>query len=203
MSDVYVHYFVDGRYGTVDLHFSGSKQYHAPIRNTAMFTITVDQIKKIPTGKRNYDKVSFVWTLDSDYWDKVFPFFQTGQGHIYELISYKFESDWQAFLAGLVELPENGKKKIDINAPDHIKAQSFFNNFNQVIEATASAKTDKEVLAQLLGISSLKELDGANPKALKTIYRDTAIRLHPDKNNGDHHQMATFTQLWGIYVQPK
>ena len=202
MSLIHVHYFVDGRFGTVDIHISGTRRYDAKVPDSNQFAMTVNNLKKVPIGKRTYNTKTKVWTMDSGYWNQVLPFYVAGAGHLYELVSYKFESDWLAFIAGEVEL-KNGKPKIDPNAPDHVKAQGFFRNFNQVIEATASSKTDKEVLASLIGVSSLSELDGANTKALKTIYRATAIRLHPDKNNGDGEKMALFTQLWGIYVQPR
>ena len=204
MASVYVHYCVDP-FGVTDLHFSGSRnRSRASITVKEHFNLAVTGISQIPAGKKKWDVDAKIWHIDSEYWFKIKAFFDAASVPsaqmpipMFELCPYQTPAMFQAFMNDDGTVAASAA-----NAPDNVKAQSFFNNFNQAIERTAVARSDKDNLASLLGLASLREIDGLDSKALKTLYRSAAMRVHPDRNNGDGSKMTELNALWRVYVQP-
>jgi hypothetical protein len=203
MASVYVHYCVDP-FGVTDLHFSGSRSNaRAQIYKKDHFNLAVTGIAQIPSGKKKWEVDEKIWHIDSEYWFKIKNFFDVASTPtpempipIFELCPYSTPAMFRAFMLG-TKPDATGTVQ-----PDNIRAQSFFNNFNQAIERTAVAKSDKDMLAELLGLKSLREIDGLDSKALKTLYRSAAIKWHPDRNAGDGSKMTDLNALWRTYVQP-
>lgn len=200
MAEMVVHYYDDTIVGVTEIHFSGSHAYHVRIFDSKVFQLAKDAASQIPVGKRNYDPVNFVWTLDGAYFNnKLLPFYSKAPMW-FELKPYPTRIDWYIFLR---LLKPDTKPRIKATDPDHVKAANFFNNFNVVVEQAVNTRGDKDTLVALTGVSDFSVIDRADSVTLKKLYRATAIRLHPDKNGGNHSDMSTFTQLWGIYVQPR
>jgi hypothetical protein len=153
----------------------------------------VTMIKTVPSGKRKYDPTNKIWYVDNEYWNPIYKFFGAGP-EAYELVSH-LDDEWDAFLAG-------SNKSVDhswTNVPENVAAKNFFHNFNSAIEKLADNKSDKQVLASLLGLTTFDEIP-SDKAAAKKLYRTAALRLHPDKNGGDGSKMATLNELWGEYV---
>ena len=54
-------------------------------------------------------------------------------------------------------------------------------------------------IAEYLAVSP-EQVKSASDKDLKRLYRGAALRLHPDRNNGDGSKMSELNMLWGIYM---
>ena len=199
MPSVYVHYCVDP-HGVTTLHFSGSDtRPNQRMTNQQNFSLAVSAINQIPSGKRRWDATDKLWMIDSEYWNKIKLFFEAGH-QIFKMVPYTLSSTFDSFMADeAFNSIKNGTAYA--NKPDNVAAQSFFNNFNAVVEKVAVTKTDKEMLAELLAITSYDAIPRDKSAALK-LYRQAALRLHPDRNNGDGSKMSSLTQLWREYVQP-
>ena len=122
---------------------------------------------------------------------------------IYGMVSYATKAQWQAFIAGKVSsVSPGGIPTADMS--DAEKAAQFFGTaaFNSAVYATATVNNDREELLSLLGLSSWSQFDSmlSDKSATKKLYRSAAIRLHPDKNNGDGNKMSKLNELWGIYA---
>lgn len=201
MSEMAVHYYADPNTGVVYMHFSGSlNKFNSKVIDKNVFTLATDAVKQLPHGKRSWDNDKKIWILDASYFfDRLLPFYQKAPTW-FEIIDYPNLNAWRIFIE---EIQPEGKKVISASDPDHVKAAGFFNNFNVVVEQAVNTRDDRKTLVELTGVSDFSDIDRADPVALKKLYRATAIKLHPDKNGGDHSRMSTFTQLWGIYVQPR
>lgn len=207
MSDLVVHYFPDISSGLVYVHFSGSKNQYGVCTanvftaNKQVFKLAVDVAKQIPTGKRDYNPHTEVWTFDAQYFNNnLKPFFEKAP-QWFEFCPYSNLLAWRIFIGEIKS--EDTKPVINPSDPDHVKAANFFHNFNTVVEQAVNTQGDKKTLVALTGVSDYSVIDRADAATLKKLYRATAIKLHPDKNGGNHSDMSTFTQLWGIYVQPR
>lgn len=200
MAIIVVHYYEDATNNLVHMHLSGSVSYHTKINDANAFQLAIDAAKQIPAGKRNYDPKTFVWTFDEGYFYKnLLPFYQKAPMW-FSFYDYDSLLNWEKFL-GIFK--EEEKPRINPQDPDHVKAAGFFHNFNTVVEQAVNTQGDKKTLAELLQVSDYSLIDRSDSVALKKMYRSAAMRLHPDRNNGDGSKMATLTQLWGIYVQPR
>lgn len=193
MAQVYIHYCVDP-FGITAVLLSGdANKPSGGFMPKLVFNAAINTIKMIPGGKRRYDPSQKIWYIDNEYWQPVQAFFAAG-APAYKLVPYANEDAWEAFLTG------SARVKVDwSSAKDNVAAQSFFNNFNSVVERIADDKSDKQTLAELLGLASFEQIP--SDKALaKKLYRAAAIKLHPDKNSGDGSKMSTLNELWGQYV---
>jgi hypothetical protein len=195
MAKVYVHYAVD-RGGITYLHFSGSQSLpFQPIRDSAIFALAVSVVKQIPHLKRAWNETAKTWEIDSEFWAVKREFYVLGEpSGNFKLVAYTVE-DFENWRDGVTQAKPDFK-----SMPENKAAQGFFNNFNQVIEKVAVAKSDREMLVELLGFSSWVELDRTDRITLRKRYKQAAMKLHPDRNNGDGSKMATLNQLWGAYV---
>ena len=192
-STVYIHVSVDAD-GVCQLKFSGSKiDADAPM-NTIGFNIALATIRQLPSGKRMFDADTKVWSIDNDYWrDLREKFLLLNKTH--ELVEHPTEASFQAFLTGIPE------EKIRWDGPENKAAADFFHHFDNVITKVADTRTDKVVLATLLGVPSFDDIP-SDKSAARSIYKKAALRHHPDRNNGDGSKMSELNRLWGAYVQP-
>jgi hypothetical protein len=196
MASVYVHYCVDP-FGLADIHFSGERDApNRSIKDKNAFNAAVTGMGQIPSGKKRWDATAKVWHIDSEYWQKIMLFYVNG-APLFEMVPYPTPAMFEQFMLDAPK-PAPGTFR---NQPDNVAAQGFFNNFNQVIEKVAVAKSDKDMLAELLALPSYDAIPRDKATAQK-LYKQAAMRWHPDRNNGDGSRMASLNQLWGAYVKP-
>jgi len=74
------------------------------------------------------------------------------------------------------------KKRVDV--------RDFF--YQQVPVAATPTLTKEQVAAKLRLILGTDTVD-------KSSYRRAALRLHPDRNNGDGKPMSELNMLWQVY----
>lgn len=192
MADVYIHYAIDPA-GIAFVLFSGSQtEPKRKITNQQAFAMAVANVKQVPFKKREWVPENLTWEIDSEYWEQRYKFFQVG-APIFQLVPHATVEEFEEWRDGITT---NNFKAM----PENKAAKNFFNNFNQVIEKTAVAKSDREMLTELLGFKTWAELDASDRITLRKAYRAAAMRLHPDRNAGDGSKMAILNQLWGAYV---
>jgi hypothetical protein len=192
---VHVHYFVDSVNGLAKIHFSGSRFEHGKfIRNKALFALALTGMQTIPSKDKVWNDASKTWNVHFDVWAKLMPYY-TCAPEIYEMISYATRAQWLNFVSGKVVV-SNGFPVNDGEA-----AAQFFGTaaFNNAVVATASITSEREELVSLLGLDNWGSFDALHNCDLRKVYRAAAMRLHPDRNNGDGSRMAKLNQLMAIY----
>lgn len=203
MPHVYVHYFVDSVNALAKIHFSAS-QHKAKvfIKNKTMFTLAVTGMQQIPSGDKLWDAPNATWNVHIDVWSVLMPYY-TCAPEIYGMIPYATKAQWSAFISGKTAFKDEYGTLFDSTASDAEKAAKFFGTaaFNQAVYVTASVNSDREELLSLLGLNTWGQFDSllSDKVGAKKIYRAAAIKLHPDKNNGDGSKMSKLNELWGIY----
>jgi len=192
-SKVFIHVSVDAD-GVCQLRFAGSRtDVDAPM-NPVGFNIALATVRQLPSGKRMFDADTKVWSIDNTYWtDLREKFLLLTLTH--ELVEYPTEASFQAFLSGIPE------EKVSWDGPENKAAADFFHHFDKVVTKVADTRTDKVVLATLLGVPSFDAIP-SDKSAARSIYKKAALKLHPDRNNGDGSKMSELNRLWGAYVQP-
>ena len=95
------------------------------------------------------------------------------------------------------------RRKIEESEADDIKysAEDFFHNPSS---GNGDGLSSGELISRLspLLLLSIEELSKENDNSkLKRIYRQAALRLHPDRNNGDGSKMSELNMLWNIWMQ--
>jgi hypothetical protein len=190
---MYVHTCVDS-YGITQVLFSASRESMQGFIPKHIFDTALSAIKSIPAGKRRYDPDTKIWYVDNEYWQNLREFFVKGS-MLYTLVEHRDDDDFQYVITGIK------KAAATWSGPDNKAAKDFFRNFNNVVVKIADNRTDKQILAELLGLQSFDNIP-SDKNAAKKLYRAAAIKLHPDKNMGDGSKMSQLNSLWGQYVQP-
>lgn len=158
-------------------------------KEKAVFDLCKVVLKNAPVGLRSHDPALFIWSYLGDAW---------GQ------LTLKQLQDVTAALGGLttVEVEDlagycrMGGYKPELRAKQP-KAEDFFYK-NEPAKTVVSKESVVPALAKLIEISE-QELIAADEPKLKKLYRLAAMRLHPDRNNGDGSRMSELNMLWGIY----
>lgn len=202
MPQVFVHYFVDSVNGLAKIHFSGSRFEHGKfIRNKSLFALALTGMQTIPSKDKVWNDASKTWNVHFDVWARLMPYY-TCAPEIYEMISYATRMQWNNFVQGK-QVVSNYYDAIGNSTPanDAEAAAQFFGTaaFNNAVVATASIASEREELISLLGLNSWGQFDTLHNGELRKVYRSAAMRLHPDRNNGDGSQMAKLNQLMAIY----
>lgn len=190
---VYVHICVDAD-GVSQVKLSGDEYRPNAAIATPQFSAACNILNTVPKGKQLFDDNTKVWSIDNDYWNDVKVLFQK-LPTIFKLVPYDNEDDFESFLEG------RDRKKITWDGPENKAAQDFFRNFNTAISKIADDSHDKLTLAKLLSIPSFDNIP-SDKQQRRSLYRAAAIKHHPDKNNGNGHNMSELNRLWGAYVQP-
>lgn len=149
--------------------------------------------KQVELKNWSYDEQTKVWTF---------------MGYVGKIIYTQLES---MVFQGL--FPNSEVKKIEdleekakagtLNAVKKVpkegkfKVEDFF--YSPLASDELSGHKLAAKIATLLEVSAA-DLAKAGDKDLKKLYRAAALRLHPDKNNGDGSKMSELNMLWGIYM---
>lgn len=192
MSAMYVHTCVDA-FGVTQVFFSGSSINTSGFMPKPAFNAALTAVKTIPSGKRKYDPDTKIWYIDNEYWQQMRQFFIAGS-QLFTLVEHPDEDSFNCVLTG------QPKTKPSWNGPAPDAAKNFYHNFNNVITRIADNKSDKQLLAELLQIQSFDHIPSDKTLANK-LYRAAAMRLHPDRNNGDGSKMSELNRIWREYVK--
>ena len=167
-------------------------------REWASLELIISLIKQVPLETRDFNEKTKVWTI---------------LGFKGKVIITNLESMCLQGMFGpgskvvkIEDLEEkalnrtlNEVKKEDLNKK--FSQEDFFYNPHAsagTAELTGQALAQK--LSTLLSLS-VEELKNINDdKILKKYYRVAALKLHPDRNNGDGSKMSELNMLWGIYT---
>jgi len=79
--------------------------------------------------------------------------------------------------------------------------EDFFHNSVSSGSSELSGHALITRLAPLLSLSIDELSKESDNSKLKRIYRQAALRLHPDRNNGDGSKMSELNMLWNIFMQ--
>jgi hypothetical protein len=200
MPQVFVHYFVDSVNGLAKIHFSGSRFEHGKfIKNKVLFALALTGMQTIPSKDKVWNDASKTWNVHFDVWAKLMPYY-TCAPEIYEMIAYATRAQWLNFVSGKMRTL-NDVHGIPVAMNDAEAAAQFFGTaaFNNAVVTTASVASEREELVSLLGLDNWGAFDSLKNGDLRKIYRAAAMRLHPDRNNGDGSRMAKLNQLMAIY----
>jgi len=151
----------------------------------ALFELCKLQFKSINAKERTIDMDTYVWSFFGDAGRKVYDMIKASP---LAAAGIKFEAVKDLAgqrKAGFIARPST----LDVNPAD------FF--YQQAAPAASGPSKDtiKQQLAAYLSISQV-ELETATIVNLKKPYRAAALRLHPDRNNGDAKGMTELNYYW-------
>lgn len=166
-------------------------------RDWACVELCVNLLKQVPLAERDFNDKTKVWTIIGFRGKVVITNLESmciqGLFPNSEVKKIKDLED-KAARGALDEIEREDPAK-------KFKQEEFF--YNPVGEADSGLTPAKlcERLAPLLSLT-IAELSSASmdEKTLKKHYRVAALKLHPDRNNGDGTKMSELNMLWGIYT---
>ncbi len=177
------------------------KTYYASVRTATSKYNPDDYVVKISNG-------------DTPDWAKITANFSSPVGKIVKAVTYllvapsdrtfdsiKFciyvHSDLlEPLIQGLKTALDMEFKSVYTLINNFEKTESFDEFFtqNQIVETKARDK--KELLKLFATLTESPISDNASIIGLKPIYRKAALRLHPDRNNGDGSKMSELNSIW-------
>ena len=156
----------------------------------AFFEFTKHIFKAVHASQRSYDPDTKIWSFFAPAGAGVYKALKDSPMAKIGLLFEKIESLADAVRSGYIGLPPKGTFSFD--------AADFFYT-PEAPKATGPTKDEaSDKLALILGISST-DLKAGNDLELKKLYRRAALRLHPDRNNGDASAMTDLNYLWQVY----
>lgn len=198
---VYVHYYVNAVHGVVTLHFSGSQsRANVFAKDKTIFGLALIGVQQIPSKDKLWEPSTKTWNIHADVWSTLLPYYSTAP-EIYGLVPYSTKAQWDAFITGKVATRSESNGSYSTPVSEAEAAQQFFGQqaFNHAVYHTATELSDREEFISLLGLNKWGEFDSLPAKQAKKLYLSAAMRLHPDRNNGDGSKMSKLNELWGIY----
>ena len=88
------------------------------------------------------------------------------------------------------------------STPKTGEAKYNVEDFFYTPQAAAPTLTKESVSVRLATIFNLTEFEFVkitDETQLKRLYRQAALRLHPDRNGGEASQMSELNMLWNVY----
>lgn len=156
----------------------------------ACFELAKPVLKFPPISKRSYDENTKIWTYFDNYGAQVLQKLEEVLRAIKPITGIEVE-DLQ-FLATRQHFDVGVTRKRAMK-PEDFFYQPAAGGSNVLTKENVTAK-----LAALLEVSS-ENLASAQSAELKKLYRRAALRLHPDRNNGDGSRMSELNMLWSVY----
>ncbi len=146
------------------------------------FELCKQILKWPPVAFRTYDDGSKVWSYLDKYGEQVLEKLRDIMKPFGGLTEYPVEDLSAQCLQGRISFAPRKEK---------IRPEDFF--YNTAPTGTA-ALTREQIQAKLAEIMQV------TPAAIdKKAYRAAAMRLHPDRNNGDGSRMSDLNMYWGLY----
>jgi hypothetical protein len=157
-------------------------------REKDVFDIIRGLLKSPPTAKRSYDNDTKIWTYFDEWGDTLFT--QLKAVFTPDKLEFVDVEDLAAQCVNNFISPNKNKVP---------KAEDFF--YNHGAAGATSSMTKESIvnkLAALLEVTPVA-LAATETNSLKTLYRKAALRLHPDRNNGDGSRMSDLNMYWRVY----
>jgi hypothetical protein len=164
--------------GTLQLHFFNPME-------KMIFESCKAVLKWPPIANYSYEPSTFVWSYFGQY---------GVSGSYGEEVIKKLETvikvlQQESPLIGVKDFVARiSNNFINLSAAKFTSAEDFFYNHTAVSKPVLCGEVLKQKLIALLG---------AEPN--KHSYRSAALRLHPDRNNGDASQMSELNMLWQLW----
>lgn len=161
--------------------------FRSPIQK-GFFEFTKLTFKKVHISQRGYDPDTKIWTFFGDSGKSVYKDLKNSP---MGKVGFKIERILglsEQVKAGFIKKPE----KLAFDPAD------FFYTPEAPVSSGPTKEQVSEKLAVLLGISA-EQLKTGDDLGLKKLYRQAALRLHPDRNGGDSKGMTELNYFWQIY----
>jgi hypothetical protein len=170
---------------------------------------------QIPSSQRSYDATTHIWTIKADKFNLIVSLFtpvntrEHGPNSLYP---------GRATLANFIQNCQTRSNRFngaygntvfdrETKAPN---AEDFFYNKSQPVSSTQMPLEQvRTKLFDLIGAPAQPSISYANTnpsvskdidiKTLTKLYRQAALKYHPDRNNGDATQMSQLNMLWQQY----
>lgn len=145
-------------------------------------------LKFPPVASRSYDDTTKLWSYMEDWGAQVLEKIKATCSSLGTLEFLEVEDIATAVASGYINWYAR-KTRVP-------KPEDFFYNTSAPSNTQALSKEQlAQKLTQLLEVSTLPTEAGA----LKKLYRQAAMRLHPDRNNGNGSKMSELNMYWGLY----
>lgn len=89
-------------------------------------------------------------------------------------------------------IPEKASKKFD--------AANFFYNKAGIAQSSEISKPQAIAKLAIFFDLDVEDMGKLHPKDAKKLYREAALKLHPDRNGGDGSKMSELNMYWRVYV---
>ena len=147
-----------------------------------LFEMCKTILKGPPVAFRSYEDSNKVWSYLAGYGEGILTQLRTVTAAIGREIGCIEVEDLAAqAMHNFIDL---SGKRAHAQRPEDF----FYNHGQPVRQAALTKETVAAKLKQLMG----ETLD-------KHAYRKAAMRLHPDRNNGDGSKMSELNMLWSVY----
>lgn len=155
-----------------------------------------DVFKQVPIAERLHDENTKIWTFFGFRGDVILAGIES---MITQGILTSFEVKEIEELQEKVERSELNRTKRTVDQKK-FKDEDFFYDHAVTTTQALTGTALLEKLAPLLEIS-VDELKTSDTTVLKKTFRRAALKLHPDRNNGDGSKMSELNMLWNIFMQ--
>lgn len=161
------------------------------VTENTIFELCKQILKWPPVLMRTYDEASKVWSYLGDYGDQVLQKLHEITKPLSEIIEYEVEDLQAQCLQDTISFAPRKKQ---------IRPEDFFYNTAPASAPPLTKEQLREKLAALMGTNSahLNSIE-SDANALKKLYRHAALRLHPDRNQGNGAMMSELNMYWGLY----
>ncbi len=171
------------------------------IQHKAVQDLCSSLFKQVPLTERDFNETTKVWTFLGFRGDVIITGLKSLQiqGLFPGVVITQIED-----LSKKVELGRLNKKTLvdaPIGTPKYSVDDFFYTPPASNTELALSGNKLYEALAPLLGITVELLISEKDDSKLKKLYRSSAMRLHPDRNNGDGSRMSELNMLWNIFMQ--
>jgi hypothetical protein len=158
------------------------------------FGMILTLLKSIPLENRDFNDTTKIWTILGPKGKVVIAQLES------MILQGLFSNVEIKRIKNLEEKAKLGQLNRQPSKEERFSTEDFFYNPAPASLALSGVALS-EKLAPLLSLSpsdlASKEMD---EKTLKKHYLRAALRLHPDRNNGDGSKMSELNMLWGIYT---
>lgn len=155
----------------------------------ALFQICSPLLKAPPIAKRSYDENSKIWTYFDQYGVRVLAQIAAITATLGGVTQIEVP-DLQSIAQASVFDPHKARPSI--------RPEDFFYQTTAPQTTELTAEQIQRKLALLLEIE-VSVLAVTAKDDLKKLYRRAALRLHPDRNNGDGSRMSDLNMYWRMY----
>lgn len=146
-----------------------------------LFKLCVPILKQPPSTVRSFDEATKVWSYTGTTGEAVLNGLKAVCASLGGITPVEVED--------LTEQCRSGRIRLDKKRAKPLGAEEFF--YNHGVASSSPTLTKEQILEKLSNI--------LGPEVTKSAYRKAALRLHPDRNNGDGSRMSELNMLWGLY----